>query len=129
MRHIVKAIVMAGFLIPPLSAGASQTVTPGLTVSNQCHKDIVIAVHYKDSRGNWNTTPFTNIRARTQKNAVVSSDNAIFYYYAESTTGKPTRWSGESHFKVDGKSYPMKRMRLDLDQKLQRYHLELTCNT
>ena len=67
-------------------------------------------------------------RARLNKRRF-SSDNAIFYYYAESTTGKPTRWSGESHFKVDGKSYPMKRMRLDLDQKLQRYHLELTCNT
>ena len=128
MRHIVKAIVMAGFLIPPVSAGASQTVTPGLTVTNQCHKDIVIAVHYKDSRGNWNTTPFTNIRARTLKNAVVSSDNTIFYYYAESTTGKPTRWSGESNFKVEGKSYPMKKLKLDLDEKRNRYHLELTCN-
>ena len=128
MRHLVKAIVMAGFLIPPMSAGASQTVTPGLTVSNQCHKDIVIAVHYKNSRGNWNTTPFTNIRARTQKNAVASSDNSIFYYYAESTTGKPTRWSGESNFKVEGKTYPMKKMRLDLDEKRNRYHLELTCN-
>jgi len=128
MNHIVKALVIAGFLIPPASAGASLTVTPGLTVHNRCHKDIIIAVHYKDSRGRWNTTPFTNIRARTQKEAVVSSDNSIFYYYAESTTGSPTRWSGDKNFTVEGKTYPMKERKIDLDRERNRFYLELTCN-
>ena len=127
MNHIAKAIVVVGLLIPPASAGASQTVTPGVTVNNRCHKDIIFAIHYKDGRGIWNTSPFISIPARTQKNAVVSSDNAIFYYYAESTTGSPSRWSGERNFKVEGKTYPMKKAELDLDRQRKRFYLELTC--
>ena len=107
---------------------ASLTVTPGLTVHNRCQKDIIIAVHYQDGRGKWTTTPFTSIRAGTQKNAVVSSDNTIFYYYAETTTGSPTRWSGKKNFTVEGKTYPMKEKKLDLDRERNRFYLELTCN-
>jgi uncharacterized membrane protein len=128
MNHIVTAIVIAGSLILPASANAGLTVTPGLTVNNLCHKDIIVAVHYKDSRGRWSTTPFTTIRARTQKNAVVSSDNGIFYFYAETTTDSPVRWTGERNITVQGKTYPMQEIKRNLDRQRNRYLLELTCD-
>lgn len=126
-NRIITAVVMAAFVLWAAPAGASLTVTPGLTVSNRCNKDIVIAVHYKDSRGNWTTTSFTSIRAGGQKERVASSDNSIFYYYAESTTGSPTRWSGDRDTKVEGKTYPMKEKKLNLDRDRNRFLLELTC--
>ncbi len=127
-NRIIRAVMMmAGFLLWAAPAGASLTVTPGLTVSNRCNKDIVIAVHYKDSRGNWTTTSFTSIRAGGKKERVASSDNSIFYYYAESTTGSPTRWFGDRDTKVEGKTYPMKEKKLNLDRERNRFLLELTC--
>ena len=127
-RAIAHLALIAGFVLSVTPAWADLTVTPGLTVSNRCPKDVIIAVHYKDSRGNWTTTPFTSIRARGQKERVASSDNSVFYYYAESTTGSSTRWSGDRETKVEGKTYPMKEKKLKLDRERNRYLLELTCN-
>ncbi len=125
VRSILKAAALAACLQLPAIAFASQTVTPGLTVHNKCPKDIVIAVHYKDSRGNWTTSPFINIRARQTRRAVVSSPNRVFYYYAESTSGRPSRWTGDKNFKVDGKVYPMKERTLERENN--QYTLSLTC--
>jgi hypothetical protein len=123
----IATVVVAGSLLPSTFAAASLTVTPGLTVKNACNKDIVIAVHYRDSRRNWTTASFTSIRARQQKDRVVSSDNSVFYYYAESTTGKPSRWAGDRNFKVEGKVYPMRKATLNFDRPRNRYYLEITC--
>jgi hypothetical protein len=128
MHRIAKAILIAAFLLSPAPASASLTVTPGLTVSNRCNRDIIIAVYYKDSRGNWASTSFTSIRARGQKEDVASSNNSIFYYYAESTTGSPIRWAGNREVKVEGKSYSMIEARLNLDRERNRYFLELKCS-
>lgn len=130
MHRIAKAILIAAFLLAPAPAGASLTVNPGLTVSNRCNRDIIIAVYYKDSRGSWATTSFTSIRARGQKERVASLalDNPTFYYYAESTTGSPIRWAGNREVKVEGESYSMKETRLNLDRDRNRYLLELTCS-
>lgn len=125
MNTIVKASLIAGLLFPVLSANATMTVTPGLAVTNACNTDITIAVHYKGSTG-WNTTSFVNIPARKTKERVASSSNSIFYYYAESVSGK-IRWSGDRNFTVEGKAYPMKRMDLERDEDRNRYHLQLTC--
>jgi hypothetical protein len=117
----------AGLLLPTLSAHATLNVTPGLTVTNACGADIAIAVHSKGNAG-WSTTPFYTIRARGSRERVVSSDNSIFYYYAESLSGNPRiRWSGDKNFTVDGKVYPMKETRLNRDDDRNRYHLRLTC--
>lgn len=128
MNHIVRIVLLAGVSLAPTSVGASFTVTPGLTVHNKCHKDIVIAVRYRDGGGTWRTTPFNSIPARARRSRVVSSDNSIFYYYAESTSGKPSRWTGDHNVRVEGKVYPMRRKELDLDRDDNRYSLELTCS-
>jgi uncharacterized membrane protein len=125
VNTIAKAAVIAGLLLPAASANASLTVTPGLTVTNSCNTDIAIAVHYKGSTG-WNTTSFVSIPARKTKERVVSSSNSIFYYYAESLSGK-IRWSGDRNVRVEGKTYAMKEMTLDRDEDRNRYHLRLTC--
>jgi hypothetical protein len=125
MNRVARLIVIAGCLLAPASANATLTVTPGLTVHNKCPSDIVIAVRYKDSRGNWSTAPFTSIGARQRKERVVSSNNSIFYYYAESTSG--VRWTGDHSVRVGAKTYPMKEKRLTFDRDRNRFLLGLTC--
>jgi uncharacterized membrane protein len=127
VNTIVKAAVIAGLLFPAVSANATLTVTPGLAVTNACHTDIAIAVHYKGNRG-WSTTSFVSIPAKKTKERIVSSDNSIFYYYAESLSGK-IRWAGDKNFPVEGKAYPMKKTTLDWDEERNRYHLRLTCRS
>lgn len=127
MHTITRAVLVAGLLLPAVATHASLTVTPGLTVTNTCNTDIAIAVHYKAGTG-WSTTSFVSIPARKTKERVASSSNSIFYYYAESASGK-YRWTGDKNFAVAGKVYPMKRTALDLDEDRNRYHLRLTCRS
>ena len=127
MNTILKAAVTAGLLFPAVSANATLTVNPGLTITNACNTDIAIALHYKGNTG-WSTTSFVSIPAKKTKERVVSSNNSIFYYYAESLSGK-TRWSGDRNFTVEGKAYPMKKTTLDWDEQRNRYHLRLTCRS
>jgi hypothetical protein len=69
-----------------------------------------------------------SIPANRTKERVASSSNSIFYYYAETTSGK-IRWSGDSNFRVEGKAYPMKKTNLEWDEDRNRYHLRLTCRS
>ena len=126
MNAHVKAAVVAGLLSAAASANATLTVTPGLTVTNACSTDIAIAVHYKSNTG-WSTTSFVSIPARQSKERVASSSNSIFYYYAETLSGK-ARWAGDRDFAVAGKTYPMRRTDLNFDEERNRYHLRLTCS-
>lgn len=124
-RSLIRAVVVAGFLLPAIFVAADMTVTPGLTIKNACNEDIIIAVHYKDIRGSWRTTSFISIPAGQQKNAVVSSNNSVFYFYAKSTTSNPITWEGDRNFNVDGKLYPMIEKTLDRDRELNRFYLRL----
>ena len=128
MNTILKAAVIAGLLFPAVSAHASQTVTPALAVTNACNSDIAIAVHYRDSQRRWRTTSFVSIPAKKTTERLISSDNSIFYYYAESLSGK-IRWAGDKNFTVEGKAYPMKETALDWEEDRNRYHLRLTCRS
>ena len=40
MNVIAKFVVIAAFLLPPVSAGATLTVPPSLTVVNRCSQDL-----------------------------------------------------------------------------------------
>jgi uncharacterized membrane protein len=124
---ITRIAAIAACLLPTLTANATLTVTPGLAVTNACNTEIAIAVHYKANTG-WATTSFVSIPANRTKERVASSSNSIFYYYAESTSGK-VRWSGDSNFPVEGKAYPMKKTQLEWDEDRNRYHLRLTCRS
>jgi len=126
MNGIAKGVMVAGLLLSPMGANAALTVVPGLTVHNQCPYDLIIAVHYQGSGGHWATAPFATIRGKERKDSVISTDNSIIYYYAESSSG--VRWTGNHNFSVGGKTYPMKEARLNLDQERNRYYLGLTCN-
>lgn len=129
MNTIVNAAVIAGLFFPAVPVNATLTVNPGLTVRNKCGAGIAIAVHYKGNTG-WNTTSFVTIPAGIQKERVVSSNNSVFYYYAETLSGSPkVRWSGDNNWKVDGKLYPMKKTTLNLDTERNRYYLQLNCRS
>ena len=135
MTISVKAAVAAVLLfspalapvLAPAPASATLTVNPTLSVHNRCGVEIIIAVHYKGQNG-WETTPFVNVRANEQKDDVVSSDNSIFYYYAQDLSDKPkARWAGDQNHKVNGKDYPMKKAALTLNRQSNSYRLELSC--
>ncbi|HEY5706811.1 MAG TPA: DUF1036 domain-containing protein [Terrimicrobiaceae bacterium] len=119
---LLAAIALVGL---PTIGNASMTVTPGLTVRNNCAHQIIIAVHYKDSGGNWRTTSFISIPPQQQRNHVVSSNNSIFYYYAETTSPQKTVWRGDQNFNVDGKMYPMRKT--SLNKENNRFYLGLKC--
>ncbi len=127
MTNFAKAALIAFLLVPGVPAGASLTVTPGLTVQNKCPSDIMIAVYYLNQK-RWMTTPFINIPAHATKDNVAYSDNSVFYYYAESLSGKKVAWSGNRNQEVGGKIYPMKMKTLELDKDRNRYYLGLSCN-
>jgi uncharacterized membrane protein len=131
----VKAAVAAVLLfspalapvLAPAPASATLTVTPTLLVHNRCGVEIIIAIHYKGRNG-WETSPFVNVHANEQKDDVVSSENSIFYYYAQDLSDKPkARWAGDQNHKVNGKDYPMKKTTLVLDRRSNSYRLELSC--
>ena len=126
MNRIAKGMMVVGLLLSPMGANAALTVVPGLTVHNQCPYDIAIAVHYQTSGGQWATAPFATLRGKQRKDAVISTDNSIIYYYAESSSG--VRWAGNHNFSVGGKTYPMREARLSLNQERNNYYLPLTCN-
>jgi uncharacterized membrane protein len=124
MGRFRDAAAIAGGMTAALAL-AALSVTPGLTVRNKCNQDIVIAVHYRAASG-WATTPFVSVAAGRSVDRVASSDNAIFYYYAESLSGGH-KWAGDQNFRVDGKPYPMKKKELELDSQRNRFLLLLSC--
>jgi len=104
-------------------------VNPTLTVANRCGQSIIFAVRYKTSSGAWTTSPFIGINGNDTKNNVVSTNNSIIYYYAESMSEThKTRWSGDHNATIDGKVYAMKRKALTLNADQNRYRLSLNCN-
>lgn len=126
MRHILRAAAIGGLVLAAAPAQATLTVVPGLTVHNRCPWDLAIAVRYKDFRGNWTTSGFTTVLARQRKERVISSDNSVFYYYAENSRGG--RWSGNRKIRVEGKDYLMKETRLSLNRNSNSFTLGLICN-
>lgn len=126
-----KAILTAALLaaaLAPTAADASLTVTPALTVVNKCPKSIVIAVRYKASSGNWETTNFIGMNGGDRKERIVSTSNSVIYYYAEtmSETNR-TVWSGDHNVTVEGKTYAMKRQELAFNAEHNRFVMSLTC--
>jgi|KBSMisStaDraftv2_1062788.scaffolds.fasta_scaffold100925_4 hypothetical protein len=131
MRKLALAIAVStplGINVAP--ANATMTVTPALDVHNKCNRDIAIAVHYKDLQaGGWRNTPFVVIRANGYKDRIVSSDNSIFYYYAETVDGGPkVAWDGnERNETVQGRTVSMRMKQLTFDRDQNQYRLNLTC--
>jgi hypothetical protein len=125
MTHIIRAALFGGLMLAAAPAHAALTVVPGLTVHNKCPWDLAIAVRYKDVRGHWTTSGFTTVLARQRKERVISSDNSVFYYYAENSRGN--RWSGNRNVQVEGKTYPMKETRLSFNRTRNSFTLGLIC--
>lgn len=75
-------------------------------VKNKCHKEIHVAVHYRDSDSDWVTTPWIKLDAFS-----IGKDTAIacrtncreIYVYAKSADGK-MKWVGKGtdYFSVSG---------------------------
>ena len=126
MNRIATSVVTLGLLLAAAPASASLTVTPAIKVHNQCGREIVIAVRYKDIRGGWMTTDFTNVRPRGTQDRIASTANRVIYFYAE-TSPRGTRWSGSHNVLVAGKTYPMKEVRPSLDRQRNAYAIRLSC--
>jgi len=105
-------------------ASASLTVVPSVYVHNRCPTSIVVALRYKSSHGDWRTTDFAGLNGNDEK-LLASSDNSIFYYYAETMRQPGTVWAGDRSYTVGGKQYLFRRKELEL--RNNRYTLVLSC--
>lgn len=126
MNVIAKFVVIAAFLLPPVSAGATLTVPPSLTVVNRCSQDLKFAAYYLDIRNRWTTT-LVKIRSRDQQESVISTNNRAILYYAETTGSPQFRWAGDRNTTVDGKVYPMIAVNLLYDQKSNSFSMTFRC--
>ena len=105
-------------------AGASLTVVPSVYVHNRCADSIVVALRYESSRGHWQTTNFVGLNGNDRKR-IASSDNGIFYYYAETMRKPGTVWAGDRAYTVGGKEYLFRRKQLE--RRDNKYTLVLSC--
>jgi hypothetical protein len=120
-----RSILLAGFaILLSAPADASLTVVPGVYVHNRCPDSIVVALRYKSVHGDWRTTDFAGINGNGEK-LLASSDNSIFYYYAETMRKPGTVWAGDRSYTVEGKQYLFRRK--ELERRNNRYTLRLTC--
>lgn len=120
-----RLIFFAGFaLLLAAPGGASLTVVPGVYVHNRCANSIVVALRYQGSQGVWRTSDFVGLN-RNDRKLVGSSDNGIFYYYAETMRQPGTVWAGDRPYTVDGKQYLFRRKQLE--RRDNKYTLVLSC--
>ena len=127
MRATAISIMVCSAWSLALPAQATLIANPALAVRNQCGHEIAIAVRYKTGTG-WATTSFVNVKPRATRERVASSNNRVFYYYAESLSGNH-KWRGDKQVMVEGKSYGMKEKTLTLDTERNRFLLTLSCGS
>ncbi len=87
-------------------------------ITNKCQYMVNFAMHYKDTSGRWSSVGWWNINPNRyrylnfQDGTYAKSNNATFYYYAESKQ-QGLIWSGNgSHiYNVNGRNLNMKKIR------------------
>lgn len=88
---------------------------------NNCSKPIRLMLRYKQLSGEWRTQGWYNFDGNeasylnAEPGVRLRSNNSVFYYYAESTDGRTSVWSGDETREFNGESWPMKRKELTLD--------------
>ncbi|WP_139792387.1 hypothetical protein [Henriciella litoralis] len=95
------------------SSTSSSTNGFGIKVTNNCHKEISILIHYKDLSNDWNTKywwnfdPYETNYLSSEDNKRLKTNNSIMYYYA---VGDGYVWEGDAHsVKVGGNTYGLKK--------------------
>ncbi len=120
-----------GFVSAPTA-----TVTPPrgyLYFRNNCARPVRLAVGYQDQAQNWQYVKWWDFAANSQSflqqgSVQLSSDNAYFYYYAETTDGSGITWQGDRPFDFGGESLPTQEVVLTPDSDGD-WVLSVSCKT
>ncbi|KZL48559.1 hypothetical protein A2T98_17350 [Nodularia spumigena CENA596] len=114
----------------------TSTPTKGRSVvfHNRCRYPVKLAMRYRQPSGEWKTSGWWNFVAGrraylTQNEVRISSNNSVFYYYAQITQGphRNYKWSGNENRKFSGRTLPMKKTKLPIKSN-GNYELSISCN-
>ncbi|SFT56405.1 DUF1036 domain-containing protein [Sedimentitalea nanhaiensis] len=87
--------------------------------TNNCRRPVKLAMRYKDTQDRWVTGGWWyfagNERSHLKRSSTgrrVATYNRVVYYYAETTGGKRSRWSGDNQKRLGNTVLNMKRKEL-----------------
>jgi hypothetical protein len=124
LHGVLNTRSIADSLLPQLTRGAASPPTSGghdFYFRNNCAKPVRLVLRYKQLSGEWRTQGWYNFDGNeasylnAEPGVRLRSNNSVFYYYAESTDGRTSVWSGDESREFNGESWPMKRKDLTLD--------------
>ena len=107
---------------------ASQNRFSRVYVKNECDRAIQVAIYYlagPEGSQAWGTRGWFLILSGTRKQ-IAETDNRYVYLYAESSSGKKFRWTGDEVQIFKGKPYGF--FKIDMGQKLIDFTQTLTCD-
>jgi hypothetical protein len=137
LKGIVNTRSIADTLIPQLANG---TGSGGggrghyFYFRNNCHKPVRLVLRYKQLSGQWITQGWYSFDGNeasylnSEPGVKLRSNNSIFYYYAESTDGSGSVWSGDENREFGGQSLPMKKKEVSLDSDSD-WNLGIRCSS
>jgi antitoxin component YwqK of YwqJK toxin-antitoxin module len=92
---------------------------------NKCNNKVQVALRILDMKtDNWTTKAWFNLQTN-EEGYLADTKNAIFYYYAEDSTG--SYWGGEHRKNVDGRQFGFKKIDMSSNGK-GKYFITLTCD-
>ena len=97
-------------------------------VKNECDRSIKVAIYYlagPEGSQAWGARGWFFITSGTRKQ-IAETDNRYVYLYAESSSGKKFRWTGDEFQIFKGKPYGF--FKIDMGQKLIDFTQTLTCD-
>ena len=97
-------------------------------VKNECDRPIKVAIYYlagTEGSQAWGARGWFLITPGTRKQ-IAETDNRYVYLYAESSSGKKFRWTGDEFQIFKGKPYGF--FKIDMGQKLIDFTQTLTCD-
>ena len=107
---------------------ASQNRFSRVYVKNECDRAIQVAIYYlagPEGSQAWGARGWFFITSGTRKQ-IAETDNRYVYLYAESSSGKKFRWTGDEFQIFKGKPYGF--FKIDMGQKLIDFTQTLTCD-
>ena len=107
---------------------ASQNRFSRVYVKNECDRAIQVAIYYlagPEGSQAWGARGWFFITSGTRKQ-IAETDNRNVYLYAESSSGKKFRWTGDEFQIFKGKPYGF--FKIDMGQKLIDFTQTLTCD-
>ena len=102
--------------------------------TNNCGNPVRLAMRYRDMHGQWVTGGWWQFAGRddayltrSSTGRRVATDHNVVYYYAETTRGQRSTWSGGYRNRLGGTMLNMKEKRLR-ERRKGTYALRISCD-